>query len=326
MDIGKGIGHVHSSMWRMNARSNDAPIYSRALKCDHLATMKSMARRPMGRTLVAFLLSAWCSIAGAAPPTLFIAGDSTAAKYTGANPQQGWAEPAAKLFDPAKLRVVNAARGGRSSRTFITEGHWDRMLADVKAGDFVIIQFGHNDDGALNQEPPGSSKPLRARGTIPGVGDEYAEIDNVITGKHETVYTFGYYLRKMVADTRAKSATPVLMTLTERNHWHDGRIDCPSDTYRSWTWRTARDEKVAFVDLTRVIADRYQRQGEEAVRAQFGSDAVHTNLAGAEANAADVVAGLRTLRGLKFDSKLSAAGKQVEADQPLTDSACPKLN
>ena len=259
-------------------------------------------------------------------PTLFIAGDSTAAKYNGANPQEGWGEPVAQFFDPSKLRVINAARGGRSSRTFVTEGHWDQMLADVQAGDFVIIQFGHNDDGALNQEPPGSTKPLRARGTIPGIGDQSEEIDNVITGKHETVYSFGWYLRKMIADTRAKGATPILMTLTERNHWHDGRIDCPTDTYRTWTWQTARNEQVAFVDLTRIIADRYQREGEEAVKAQFGIDAVHTNVTGAAANAADVVAGLRALRGLKFDSRLSAAGKKIRRDKPSRNSACPKLN
>src|SRR5262245_18214237 len=160
----------------------------------------------------------------AAVPTLFIAGDSTAATYTSSDKnQQGWGAVLQPFFDPAKLAVVNAPSGGRSSRTFITEGHWEKMSADVKAGDFVIIQFGHNDSGALNQEPPGSTRPLRARGSIPGIGNEYAEIDNVVTGKHETVYTFGYYLRKMVSDTRAKGATPILMTLTERNTWNDGR-------------------------------------------------------------------------------------------------------
>lgn len=277
----------------------------------------------------------WLAVTGAASanpvtadiPTLFIAGDSTAATYSGTNPQEGWGEPVAKFFDPARLRVVNAARGGRSSRTFVTEGHWDAMLANVKAGDFVIIQFGHNDSGALNQEPPGSSRPLRARGTIPGVGDEYAQIDNVITGKHETVYTFGHYLRKMIADTRARGATPILMTLTERNLWNGGRIECASwETYRSWTWRTAREEKVPFVDLSRITADRYQREGPEKVKAQFGNDSVHTNVAGAEANAADVVAGLRALRPLGFSSKLSPAGRAVPADRgPPDDSACPGL-
>ena len=128
------------------------------------------------------------------------------------------------------------------------------MLTDVRAGDFVIIQFGHNDSGAVNQEPPGSTQPLRARGTIPGIGNESEEIDNVITGKHETVYSFGWYLRKMIADTRAKGATPILLTLTKTNNWKDGRIPCAAESYRLWTWQTATSEKVAFVDLTRMIA------------------------------------------------------------------------
>jgi lysophospholipase L1-like esterase len=258
---------------------------------------------------------------------LFIAGDSTAATYTSTDKnQQGWGAVLQPFFDLAKLRVVNAARGGRSSRTFITEGHWEKMLAEVGKGDFVIIQFGHNDSGALNQEPPGSTRPLRARGTIPGIGNESEEIDNVVTGKHETVYSFGWYLRKMIADTRARGATPILMTLTERNAWVDGRIECPSKTYRLWDWQTAQDEKVAFVDLSRIIADRYQREGAEAVTAQFINDTVHTNVAGAEKNAADAVSGLKALRGLPFRKMLSESGRALPADKGSTKaSVCPEL-
>ena len=220
---------------------------------------------------------------------------------------------------------MDVARGGRSSRTFITEGHWDRMLTDVRAGDFVIIQFGHNDSGAVNVEPPGSTRPLRARGTIPGIGNESEEIDNVITGKHETVYSFGWYLRKMIADTRAKGATPILLTLTKTNSWHDGRIHCDTERYRLWTWQTAVNEKVAFVDLTRIIADRFQREGPEAVTAQFIDDTTHTNITGAEANARDVVAGLRAIKSLPFKAMLSKSGRAVNADRgPPKDSVCPK--
>lgn len=259
------------------------------------------------------------------PPKLFIAGDSTAATYTATDKnQQGWGAVLQPFFDPAKLQVVNVARGGRSSRTFITEGHWEKMLADVRAGDFVIIQFGHNDAGALNQEPPGSTRPLRARGTIPGIGNESEEIDNVITGKHETVYSFGWYLRQMITQTRAKGATPVLLTLTERNVWVDGRVECPSDTYRRWVWQTAQNEKVAFVDLSRIIGDRYQREGTQAVMAQFINDAVHTNESGAQKNAADAVSGLKALRGLPFRRMLSAQGRAVRADAGRpSDSVCP---
>jgi lysophospholipase L1-like esterase len=272
-------------------------------------------------------LFAGAAIAADDPPTLFVAGDSTASAYE-ANPknQQGWGAVLQPLFDEKKLRVVDVARGGRSSRTFITEGHWDRMLAQLDAGDFVIIQFGHNDAGATNAEPPGSTRPLRARGTIPGIGEESEEIDNVLTGRHEMVYTFGWYLRKMLEDVRAKDATPILMTLTKTNHFKDGRIECPATSYRLWTWETARHGKAAFVDLSRLIADRYQREGADAVKAQFIDDTVHTNLAGATANARDVVAALRANRALPFRKMLSPAGRKVPADRgPPKTSVCAPL-
>ena len=283
----------------------------------------------MMRMLMITALLAGCAAAPVTrgPARVFIAGDSTAATYTATDKnQQGWGALLQGYFDPAKLLVVNAARGGRSSRTFITEGHWEKMLADVRAGDFVIIQFGHNDAGALNQEPPGSTRPLRARGTIPGIGNESEEIDNVVTGKHETVYSFGWYLRKMISDTRSRGATPILMTLTRTNSWKEGRIECPSDTYRRWDWLTAQNEKVAFVDLSRITADRYQREGADAVTAQFINDTVHTNVAGAEQNAADAVSGLQGLRGLPFRKMLSARGRAVPADKgPPAGSACPAI-
>jgi len=267
------------------------------------------------------------SVAGDATPQLFVAGDSTASEYK-PNPknQQGWGAVLQPLFDESKLRVIDVARGGRSSRTFITEGHWDRMLTQVNAGDFVIIQFGHNDSGALNQEPPGSTRPLRARGTIPGIGNESEEIDNVVTGQHETVYSYGWYLRKMVADTRAKGASPILLTLTKTNTWKDGRIPCDSETYRLWTWQTATAEKVAFIDLTRIIGDRFQREGADSVTAQFIDDTVHTNLKGAEANARDVVSALKANKDLPLRNLLSPEGRKVKADRGAPkDSVCAPL-
>ncbi len=260
-------------------------------------------------------------------PKLFVASDSTASFYN-PNPknQQGWGAVLQPLFDPQKLEVVDLARGGRSSRTFVTEGHWDRLISQLSAGDFVIIQFGHNDASALNEEPPGSTRPLRARGTIPGTGDESQEIDNVLTGQHETVYSYGWYLRKMIADVRAKGATPILLTLTKTKSWRGGRIECPSDTYRKWTWETSQAQHVAFVDLTRIIADRYQKEGPEKVKAQFIDDSTHTNLDGATANAQDVVSGLVTLKQLPFRKMLSKAGRKIAADRgPPKDSVCPPL-
>ena len=241
-------------------------------------------RRPLAPLLGLCTLLAGSAVAAEDAPTLFVAGDSTASAYE-PNPknQQGWGAVLQPLFDEKKLRVVDVARGGRSSRTFVTEGHWDRMLAQLDAGDFVDHPVRTQRLGRDRTRSRRARRArLRARGTIPGIGDESEEIDNVITGKHETVYTFGWYLRKMIADVRAKNATPILLTLTKTNHLKDGRIECPAASYRLWTWQTAQNEKTAFVDLSRLIADRYQREGPDAVKAQFIDDTVHTNIAGAK--------------------------------------------
>jgi lysophospholipase L1-like esterase len=244
---------------------------------------------------------------------VFIASDSTAAKNNG-RPIQGWGEPFRDYFDPAKINVVNRARGGRSSRTFITEGLWDALLAEVKAGDFVMIQFGHNDAGAINAEPPGSKYPLRARGSLPGLGEESQAIDNVITHKHEIVHTFGWYIGKMIADVKAKGATPIVLSLTVRDIWRDGKIERGAGEYRAWDRAVARQEGVAFVDLTRILADRYQELGREKTGAFFPRDHTHSNAAGADYTAAAVVAGLKGLRGGPWAAFLSAKGRAIPTD------------
>src|SRR6516165_209579 len=76
-------------------------------------------------------------------PTLFIIGDSTVNTRT--KGQLGWGDPLAEFFDKTRIKVENRARGGRSSRTYYTEGLWKQVLADMKPGDFVLMQFGHND-------------------------------------------------------------------------------------------------------------------------------------------------------------------------------------
>jgi len=249
-------------------------------------------------------------------PTLFIAGDSTAARNSGA-PVQGWGEPFAGFFNLSKINIANRAVGGRSSRTFITAGHWDQMLAEVKTGDFVLIQFGHNDGGAINEEPPESKLPLRARGTLPGLGEESQTIDNVVTKKAEVVHTFGWYLRKMIADTRAKGAIPILLSLTPRNLWRDGKIERGSGSYREWIRDLALSAGIEFIDATRIGADRYQALGQEKAAEYFGGDPVHSNTAGAELNAASVVAGLKGIRrGPQFGAFLSEKGQAIEAGFP----------
>ncbi len=246
-------------------------------------------------------------------PTLFIAGDSTAAKNNG-QPIQGWGVPFADYFDRTKINVANHARGGRSSRTFITEGLWEKLLAQVKAGDFVLIQFGHNDADDINERPPGSTKPLRVRGTLPGIGDESRDIIHAITKQPETVRTYGWYVRRMIVDVKAKGATPILLSLTLRNIWNDGRIERGSGRFREWNRALAAETGVAYVDLSRILADQLQPSGEEKVQELFGTDHTHTNSAGADFFAAGVVAGLKGLRPAPLQDVFSVRGAAVVAD------------
>lgn len=246
-------------------------------------------------------------------PRVFIAGDSTAAKGAGEE-QQGWGERLGELLDPGEITVINRARGGRSSRTFVSEGRWSELLTEIKRGDFVLIQFGHNDGGAINEEPPGSTRPLRARGSLPGTGEETQSIDNVVTKQPEVVHSFGWYMRKMIAEAKAKGATPIVLSLTVRNIWTDGAVERGSGNYRTWSRDVARETGVPFVDVTRIIADAYQALGEAQVKRFFTKDHTHTNAAGAEFNAAAVVAGLQGIRQGPWTKFLSAKGRAVRTD------------
>jgi lysophospholipase L1-like esterase len=240
-------------------------------------------------------------------PTIFIAGDSTAARGAG-EAQQGWAVPFANYFDSSKANVVNRARGGRSSRTFITEGLWDQLLADVKKGDIVLIQFGHNDAGPINDAS-------RARGSLRGLDDETEEIDNLLTKQHEVVHTFGWYIRKMIADVKSKGATAIVLSLTVRDIWKDGKVERGSGKYSQWSAELAKSSRLQFINVTDLVADKFDAMGEEKVKAMYPRDHTHFNLAGADLHAMAVVAGLKGLRPSPVQRFLSAKGDAVEYDQ-----------
>jgi rhamnogalacturonan acetylesterase len=239
-------------------------------------------------------------------PTLFLVGDSTVRNGhgDGANGQWGWGEPLIDLFDTSKINVVNRAIGGRSSRTFITEGHWADTLALMKSGDIVLFQFGHNDTGPLDDT-------FRARGTLPGVGDESREIENPILKMHETVHTYGWYMRKYVTDTVAKGAIPIVCSPIPRKTWRDGKIIRNADNFGGWAREVAHQQHVGFIDLNEIIARRYDALGEEKVEPLFGDPHTHTSRAGAELNANCVAAGLKALPQDPVALYFSDAGKTI---------------
>lgn len=270
------------------------------------------------------LLLAVCSVAAAqttkpsttqaawklnpALPTIFLAGDSTA--QNGDPLHTGWGKVFGDYVDPAKANWINAAHGGRSSRTYVSEGLWDHLLGSVKPGDFVLIQFGHNDGGAVNDTS-------RARGSLPGLGDETQEIDNQVTHQHEVVHTYGWYMKKMVEETKAKGATPILISLTVRNIWKEGHVERINGHYSELTRQIAVAERVAFIDLMDMIADRYDQMGQAAVKPFFPADIVHTSPEGAALNAELVLSGIKALHRQNILSLLSPAARAVNpATQP----------
>jgi rhamnogalacturonan acetylesterase len=221
-------------------------------------------------------------------PTLFIVGDSTARNKT----DLGWGDHLAPLFDTTRINVANRAVAGRSSRTYINEGKWSAVLAEMKSGDFVFIQMGHNDGGDL-----GGAKP---RGTLKGVGDETKDVPQTsgpLAGQTETVHTYGWYLRKYIADTRAKHATPILLTVTVRNLWTpgaDGQPHIERDMgFRDFEYQVGAAEHIPVVDMATVAADGWEALGPEKTAGYFPIDHTHTSAAGADLNAHSVVTALR---------------------------------
>ncbi len=220
-------------------------------------------------------------------PTVFIVGDSTARNQA----DLGWGDHFAHYFDTTRINIANRAHAGRSSRTFINEGSWDKVLAEMKPGDFVLLQMGHNDGGDL-----GGTKP---RGTIKGLGDETKDV-TLPDGHTETVHTYGWYMRKYIADTRAKRATPILLSLTTRNIWKadaDGKPRIERDMgYDADIRQLALDQRIAFIDMATVEADRLEALGPEKTATLFPIDHTHTSPEGAELNAESVVLALRNTK------------------------------
>jgi len=238
----------------------------------------------MKKIIKTFLLVACASIPLLAAidsrPTLYIIGDSTVknGKGKGDGNLWGWGSFLDGSFDTTRIAVRNYALGGRSSRTFITEGHWDSILTRLKPGDYVIMQFGHNDGAPLDDT-------ARARGTIKGTGEETKDIYNPILKKPETVYSYGWYMRKYVNDAKAKGAIPVICSPIPRNIFVDGKVVRSTD-YGKWARDIAVETGTYFVDLNTLLADEYDQLGPDKVKEFFPGDHTHTNEAGARLNAA----------------------------------------
>ncbi len=237
---------------------------------------------------VVFISAAW-TMYDTSRPVVYIIGDSTV-KNGGNEGIWGWGNIIPEYFDTVQLKIENHAIGGRSSRTFLTDGRWDVIMAKLKPGDYVLMQFGHNDGGAL-------ADSSRARGTIKGIGNESREIFNPIKKKQEVVYTYGWYMRKYITDTKAKGAIPIVCSPVPRNSWKDGKVKRDTASYTMWAIQVAQQEGSFFINLNELVCNQYDKLGEENVKTMFTTkDNTHTSKEGATLNAASVVEGIKTLK------------------------------
>ncbi len=240
-------------------------------------------------------------------PVVFFTGDSTVKNADKDDDGMwGWASQAYTVFDESKVTLVNAARAGRSTRSFLREGLWDKVYNALQPGDFVTIQFGHNDICPIADQ--------KERGVIPGTADTCHVFKMEKDGRYEVVYSFGWYLRKFIDDVREKGATPILVSLTPRNEWPGGKVERRDDSYGKWYREVVEATGVEFVDLHNLSADfldskfalkrlpkdkEKARQKVEQLKQKAGlyfkKDHTHASKLGAQMNAQSFARGLKAI-------------------------------
>jgi len=200
---------------------------------------------------------------------VFVTGDSTASNYDPELfPRTGWGQVFNRqLKDGAKVRVINVAQSGRSSRSFITEGWLGMIAANIRKGDYLLVQFGHNDEKCGNnpQNPPPSRDLIDTANlcTYPGVNNPAIPAD----------MSMQKTLEKYIKLAQDNGATPVLITPNTRRSFKGGVIASTTHTYSkgafpgdySQTVRdTAKVNNVALIDLDAKSMAFYNKIGEEA--------------------------------------------------------------
>ncbi|MEN2284128.1 rhamnogalacturonan acetylesterase [Algoriphagus sp. SE2] len=229
--------------------------------------------------------------------TLYLIGDSTVRNGGEGNQQKGWGNFLQEFFDSKRLTVSNQAMAGRSTRTFIKEGRWEKVLSTIKPGDFVIMQFGHNEGSNPDTTRAGY------RGVLRGLGDETKELIWP-DGSQEIVHTYGWYLEKFIKETKSKGATPIVASMIPRNKFKDGEVERANQDFGKWAKEVARRQGVPFIDLNSIIADQYDIWGPFVVKGLFEKDHTHTNEAGARINAWSVTEGIRRLTNIDLKDYL----------------------
>lgn len=194
--------------------------------------------------IISVTILSLCLLAFALPAKkkikVFLAGDSTIAiKETRAYPETGWGMPFVNFWD-SSVTVVNRAKNGRSSKTFISEGLWKYIYDEAGEGDYVFIQFGHNDESVEKKE------------------------------RYSTPDTFKMNLVKFIKETREKKATPILLTPVSRRKFDkEGNAVETHAIYSALVREIAKEQQVAFIDLDVKSQVLYQQFGPEHSKLLF---------------------------------------------------------
>lgn len=245
-------------------------------------------------------------------PMVFLCGDSTG-KNEDKNPDGmwGWGSQGYTVFDAKKCVFQNQAKAGRSTRTYLDEERWEEVYNSLEPGDVVLIQFGHNDIGGIDKD--------KERGVIACAQDTSHVYHLQSNGKNKVIYSFGWYIKKMVRDCQEKGAHPVVLSFTPRNEWHEGKgktvgtfhpvneqqgryyIERRNDRYiPEWDKQIAEECGAEFVDVHNITADFLDQKcgkvGKEAAMKYFNHDHTHTSLLGAKTNAQSVAKGLKAIK------------------------------
>jgi lysophospholipase L1-like esterase len=167
--------------------------------------------------------------------TIYMIGDSTMSVYAATlAPRMGWGQPFGTYFNASCATVVDKALSGRSSKSFMDEGAWTPVKTALKSGDYVLIQFGHNDE--KNEEPTLFTDPQT---------------------------TYKQFLTTYITDTRAKMATPILLTSINRNNWATGTtLKDTHGAYPPAVRELAASLKVDLIDLTALTKTYFERLGQ----------------------------------------------------------------
>ena len=230
------------------------------------------------RLVLQFVFIVASCVAASGQVTVFIAGDSTAANKTeDKRPETGWGEMLQRFFDPAKVKVDNRALNGRSTKSFVDEGKWKALIDSVKKGDFVFIEFGHNDE--KKDKPAVFASP-----------DDYRA--NLV---------------RFISETRAKGATPVILTPVSRRKFEGETLAKTHGYYPDAAKAAAIAERVALIDMeakSATVLTRYGKDGSTKLFLQLKpgenanypkgvEDNTHFSPLGAEEMAKLAVEGIR---------------------------------